>query len=477
MIKKVLSTVLVTAASAGCVAVAEQVDTLRLNLDQCVAIALDKSPTIKVADMEITRMDYSKKETIGQLFPEIAFGTTYSRTLAKQTMYMNFDGFGGMGGNDGEGGDETQKSRAGKKDDGIKMGLDNSWQMGFSASLPLIAPQLWKSISLSDAQIMQNVEAARASRLSLINQVQNACYTILLASNSYDVIRGNYDIALYNLKIIEGKFKVGTASEYDVLRQSVQVKNYEPELLQGEIAIKQGYLQLKVLMGLPVEQPVKLSGALEDYEKEMYAEVLSIDRSLEGNTDLRQLDLQTDYLRKSLKVQQMAWIPTLSLSANYFWTSMSNGNPFSNFRWNPYSTIGVTLNVPIFQGGRRYSRTKQAEIAVREMGFQRENLERSLNMQVDLQLDNINRHVKQISSNSAGVAQAEKAYGIMQKSFEIGAASFIDLRDAEQALTQARLAYYQAIYNYLVARSDLQLLLGDAELDSYAVPAAMITTP
>ena len=64
-------------------------DSLTLSLDNCIAIALDNNPTIKVADMEIKRMDYSKKETIGQLLPSISFGATYNRTLAKQTMYMN----------------------------------------------------------------------------------------------------------------------------------------------------------------------------------------------------------------------------------------------------------------------------------------------------------------------------------------------------------------------------------------------------
>ena len=76
----------------------EQSDTLVLSLDRCIEIALSDNPTIKVADMEITRTDYSKKEVLGQLFPTISFGGSYSRTLAKQTMYMNMDGFGGMGG-------------------------------------------------------------------------------------------------------------------------------------------------------------------------------------------------------------------------------------------------------------------------------------------------------------------------------------------------------------------------------------------
>lgn len=90
-------------------------DTLRLSLEKCIEIALDENPTVKVADMEITRLDYSKKETIGQLLPTVSFGGTYSRTLEKQTMYM--DGFGASGGTSSAGGEsgadgEKSASRA-----------------------------------------------------------------------------------------------------------------------------------------------------------------------------------------------------------------------------------------------------------------------------------------------------------------------------------------------------------------------------
>ena len=90
--------------------------------------------------------------------------------------------------------------------------------------------------------------------------------------------------------------------------------------------------------------------------------------------------------------------------------------------------------------GQRYNRIKQADISVREMGFQRENLEQNLKMQVELQMDNINKNVKQISTSAAGVEEADKAFSIMQKSFQIGAATYIDLRDAEYAQTQAKLS-------------------------------------
>ena len=146
---------------------------------------------------------------------------------------------------------------------------------------------------------------------------------------------------------------------------------------------------------------------------------------------------------------------------------MSNGSPLRNFRWNPYSSIGLTLSIPLFEGGQRYSRVKQAKIQAAELQLQRENLERSVSSQVTLAIDNINVNVKQIASCSESVAEAERAHDIMKQSFEIGAASYLDLRDSELALTRARLTRFQAIYNFLIANSELELLLGNAPIEKY----------
>ena len=168
-----------------------------LSLDDCLAIALSDNPTVKVADMEVERMDYSRKDVIGSLLPTVDFSGSYSRTLEKQVMYMNMDGFGDFGGAPGSG-EEAAKaaSRAASRassggDGGIKVGLDNSYSMGFSASLPIIAPQLWKSISLSDAQIARSLEASRQSRQALVNQVKSAYYTLLLALDSREIGRAH----------------------------------------------------------------------------------------------------------------------------------------------------------------------------------------------------------------------------------------------------------------------------------------------
>lgn len=473
MFEKILLTAALTAALFTSGASAQESAPkreLNLSLDSCISIALSDNPSIRVTDMEIRRMDYSKKETIGQLLPSVAFGATYNRTLAKQTMYMNMGRTGasaGSGSGSGESGDDKPAASQ-MPSGGIKVGLDNSYSMGFNLSMPLIAPQLWKTLRLSDSQILESVEKARQSRIQTVNQVKNAYYTLLLAEDSYKVIRESYDMAKFTADLYAKQYSLGAASRYDVLRTEVAVKNVEPELTQATIAIRQAKLQLLILMGLDTTVDIVPANTLADYEKTMYADVLGIDRNISGNTDLRMLDIQTRQLRDALSVQKMAWYPTLALTANYNWTSMSDGSPLKNFRWNPYSMIGLTLSVPLFEGGQRHSRIKQAEIQVKEMEWQRSNLMRNIDMQTELAIDNIQMNVKQISSSAESVRQAETAHGIMKQSFEIGAASYLDLRDAELALTQSRLAYYQSIYNYLVAGSDLELILGNADIEKYS---------
>ena len=416
---------------------------LSLSLDECIRIALNDNPTIKIKEMEITRVDYTHKEAWGKLLPTINVAGQYTRNLALQTMYMDTEA-GTMA---------------------IKMGSDNTHNGGFQAQIPLIVPQLWKSLHLTENQILQNVEAARANKLSLVNQVEKTYYALLLAQDSKRVIEENHATAQLNADIFQKKYELGAASEFDVLRANVAVTNLEPSIVDAENSIAALMLQLKVLMGMDVNTVIAPSQQLSDFRGEMYARALNnslgSDTTLANNTSLKAMDLQTDYLKKALDVQRMAWYPTLTGSANLMWHSMNNGSPFRGLRWSRASSVGLSIAFPLFQGGQRYYKQKQAEIAVEEMKWQRENLERNLHMQVATQNNVIVKNLKQIESNEAGVTMAEKANDIMQKSFKIGAATFIQLRDTEDALMAARLAYYQAIYNYLVAESDLEFVLGN----------------
>ncbi len=474
---KIKSVIIAVYVAASPIAVSAQ-DTVTptiagesLTLDDCLTIAMSNSPTIKVADMEVERMDYSRKEVIGQFLPSVDFTGTYSRMIEKQTMYMNMSAFSGMG-NGSDSKDETtaepENSKASSGNNGIKVGLDNSYSFGFTASMPIIAPQLWASLSVSNKQIERNLEAARQSRQQLVNQVKSAFYGLLLANDSKLVIQESYDMAALTHETYKKQHALGAASEYDVLRTSVAMKNIEPELTQANIAIKRASLNLLILMGVDANYEIKISGKLADYEDDMYGVALQASNAdYSGNADLKLLDYDTALTEKNVKIQKFAYLPTLALSANYSWTSMNNGTPFRDLRWNPYSTLGVSLQIPIFSGGQRYNKVKQAKVQLAELRLQRENLERSISSQVTLAVDNIKMNVEQIASSSESVKQAETAHDIMEKSFNVGAASYLNLRDSELALTQARLAYYQSIYNYLIACSELELLQGTAPIDKY----------
>lgn len=413
-------------------------ETLVLSREQCLEIALQDNTTVKVADMEVKKVDYAKKETLSSVFPSIDFSGAYQRSIELQTIRMDLGG-------------QSQN---------IKMGSDNTWNFAFSASLPIIAPSLWKAIDISNTQILASLEEARASRLDLVNNVNKAYYALMLAIASREVIRQNYEIAQFNAEVYKKQFENGTASEYDVLRSSVQVKNIEPDLLEADIAVRQCQLQLKVLMGISADLEIMPDITLNDMSDSMYAVPSSQNLELNENSSLRTLEIQRSLLSKNVQLKKLAWVPTIGASYNLAWTSLSNGSPFRNQYFYPYSNVGLGLSVPIFSGGSKYYGLKQAQVQLKEIELQKEYLLNSLNMQVDLAIDNMNREAAQISTSKEGVAQAAKAYQIMQKSFEIGAASYLDLRDAELANTSAQLVYLQAIYNYLVSSSELDLLLG-----------------
>ncbi len=410
---------------------------LPLSLEECLQIALDNSPTVKVADIEVKKSDYSKKETLAALFPQIDFQLAYQRSIELQTIRMDFGG----------------------SSQNLKMGSDNSWNTGFSATLPLVAPTLWKAISISDTQILQNLEQARASRIDLVQNVSTAYYALMLALASREVLNQQYEISKLNADIYAKQFEQGTASEYDVLRSSVQVKNLEPEILQADIAVRQCQLQLMVLLNLEPGVSILPNTDLETLQAGMRLRS-ETGYSLDGNTSLRSLDLQAKMAQQNLTAKKFAFLPTLGANFNLNWNSISNGSPFRNQQFNPYCNVGVALSLPIFTGGSRYQAIRQAQANITELSLQRENLVSSLNMQLQLALDNINLNAKQIDSSREGMLQARKANEIMQKSFEIGAASYLELRDSELANTSARLMYLQAIHNYLGAVVKLDALLG-----------------
>ena len=145
------------------------------------------------------------------------------------------------------------------------------------------------------------------------------------------------------------------------------------------------------------------------------------------------------------------------------WNAMNNDFKFKNYRWNPYSVIGVSLAIPIFSGGNKYHKIKETRSSIEQLRLQREDTQRSLKLAIKQQMDNMSTCVKRFNASQKGVEQADRGYLIAQKRYDVGTGTLLELNDAQLALTQAKLNFNQAIYDYMVAKSDLEKVLGQEE--------------
>lgn len=415
-----------------------QMDTLKLSLEEALEIALSENLTVKIADKEINRQEYARKGTYASLFPQIDLSGNYQRTIEKQVMYMDIEGMSG----------------------GLKVGLDNSWSGGVTAGMALVSPTLWKSLRISGYDVELAVEKARSSRIDLIDQVNTAYYTALLARDAYIVFKQAYDNAVRNMTDIQQKYEQGKVAEYDLIRANVNVKNAEPNLYDAENSLVLAHWQLKALLGLDLQSEISCVGRLSDFEEEMVDNYLQTNLSLEDNSTLKQLHIQYDQLKKTREMMRAQYYPTLNLQFSYQYMSVNNDFKIGHYRWDPYSVVGLSLNIPVFSGGKRSTQLKQTNVSLSQLEFQRLETERNLRVGVKQAADKMKTCMKQYQAARAGVEQSERGYVITMKRYETGEGTLLEINDSQLSLTQAQLNLNQSIYNYLVAKSSLDKLTG-----------------
>lgn len=346
----------------------------------------------------------------------------------------------------------------------IQVGSDNSYNGGLNVSLPVFAPALYKSINLTKSDVELAVEKARSSKLDLVNQVTKAYYQLLLAQDSYEVLLQSYAQAEANYEVVKAKYEQGTVSEYDKIRADVQVRSLKPSVVSARNGVNLARLQLQVLMGMDTDVAIAADGNLKDYEMVMFRRQMESNQlNLNNNSDLKQLDLNADLLKKTLAVQRTNFMPTLAASFNYSYTSLNNDFKMSHYKWFPYSTVGLSLSIPLFKASN-FTKVKQTKIQMQQLAENRTNVQRQLTMQATSYLDNMAASTEQVVSNKEGIVQAEKGRLIAQKRYEVGKGTILELNDSEVALTQAQLTYNQSIYDYLVAKADLDQVLGREEV-------------
>jgi outer membrane protein TolC len=447
-------------------------DSLSITLQQAIEIALNESPNIRIADRTIETKKLYKQEQLVALFPSISGGVSYQRMLQKQKMVMDMskmsEGFENYltpiyktleehnifvplpePGADGGGG-------------AMEIGSYNTAVLSANLTLPIIAPALWNVIKLSSMDIELAVEQSRASKIVLINNIKKAYYRVLIAQESYNVLLDNYKNVEQKAKLITDKFNQGLVSEFEKLRAEVQLQNLKPNLYASIAAMDLSKKALKIYMGIDINEPVIFTGVLKDFETEMeFAKIPEINTlSLESNSDLKQMALAIQQLERSRKIVLSGACPMLALSGSFQYMTMGDDIACKEFQWFPTSMIGVSLQIPITSWSSTSYKIKQIKNSIQNMNDTRLNTERMLWLSVSNYLSNIDKAIADFESSGETVKMATRAHSIVQKQYEVGLATWLDLNDAELALLSSQLFYYQSIYDYLVAQAELEYVLG-----------------
>lgn len=407
----------------------------KITLDEAIEIALSESNSIKIAEMTIEKTGYAKKGAYSALYPNISANGSYQRTLKKQVMAMEMAG-------------QAME---------IEVGMSNNVSAGITAAMPLINAQLWQSLKLSALDVELAIEQARSSRISMVSQVKQAFYSVLLAKEAYNVYKDVYDNAQKNFEDVEKKYKVGKASEFEYLRAKVNVNNAEPEVFSAENTVTLAIWQLKAIMGIDLATELDVEGSLSDYSNELVASLTNDTISFENNTNLLQLKLQDEMLNRTIKMTKFQYIPTLS--AQFSYNYMALGNTF-DMNWNPYSMVALSLNIPIFDGFLKRNNIRQYQKTQDILRLNIEDVERNLNIAMENYRNEMNTSVKRYTAAETTLEMAQKSYDISQKMYEVGKATLVELNDAQLALTQAQLTMSQAIFQYMTNKAAIEELMG-----------------
>lgn len=429
-----------------CVATAQQSgEVLTLSIDEAIELALSDNPTIKVANLEIERYDYVRKQTLASLYPSVDVSGQYSLAIRRQEMAEGFS-FGGK----------------------------NTFNLGGSVALPLFVPAIYEQLKMTRTQMESAVESARATRIDMVASVRSAYYNVLLAEQSLAVLKEAIKTTEQVVKNTENLYKNGLASEYDYLTAEVQLSNLKPQVLQTENAIGLTKLQLKMYLSIPEGVDIAVVGTLDGFRDAVLLNE-EFSYNIEDNTTVRSLDIQAKMLKHQERLIQSSRMPSIAAFGQVSYMGqervdlsglMGGGMPRaaaaeqSKFWWQTPISVGAQISIPIFAGFKKTNQLREVRNQMAQLNIQREYAEQGIRLQIEQAVNTLLTARETMLSNELTVQQAEKAYNISLTRYNAGAGTILELNSSQLSLTQAQLSYSQSIYDYLSAYASYEKTLG-----------------
>ncbi|MFA5848723.1 MAG: TolC family protein [Bacteroidales bacterium] len=415
---------------------AEPRDTLRLTIEKALEIAMSDNLNIKIANAELERVDYLKKENWYMLLPSVNGSAQYTNNILKPVFFSDFFPGGKM-----------------------EVGSTHSYAVGGTMQVPLLSFALYKNIELSELEIKSALESARTTKLDLVAQVKNSFYGIIMISESLKVLEQSYKNAMESANNIKNMYEKGLASEYDKIRSEVAARNIMPTLTQARNGLELAKMQLKILLSLKMDTPIAAEGSFSIFENEINNFQKNLSFSFDLNSSLKSMEIQLEKMNKNFELIHSQRLPMLAGFANYQLQMQSNEFSF-NKAWSNSFAMGISLQIPIFNKLSVSMKEKQTQVVIRKMEYQRDLLRENLSLSAQNSINEMTRAKIQLESDKEAARQAKKGYEIAKVRYSTGVGTVLELNDTEVALTRSQLNLNQTLYDFLKAKNEFERVLG-----------------
>jgi outer membrane protein TolC len=302
------------------------------------------------------------------------------------------------------------------------------------------------------------VKAARSNESSTVDQVSAQVakgYLAALRSQAdLETAQSNVDLAQALLKQAENQKAAGTGTGIEVTRARVQLSNERQRLLVATDARRRARLELLRAMGLRLDTEVELTDKLAYIPVDAITLEQARAEALKSRSDLAAQQEREGNARLSASATRMERVPTVAAFGDYG----PSGSGINNSL--PTRTYGISVRVPLFDGGRRDARRAEANSQYRQEHIRSADLKEQIELDVRLALDTLRSAEEQVKVAQEGLGLAENELAQARRRYDAGVANGVEVTDAQTRLERARDNQVDALFNYNQARIDLGQAMG-----------------
>jgi outer membrane protein TolC len=438
-------------------------------LDQCIKYALDNSINVKNALLDQRIAKARVNETIGIGLPQVTGTASVNHNQQLQRFFLQNspDGFIDLSGVPG-------------LNSGDVVALQSPFQLKSSGTASISVNQLIFSgsylVGLQAANTYKELSerSTNQTREQVIVQVTKAYYGVLVNRERMKLFETNINRvdSLYNTT--NQLFKNGFAESIDVDRIEVTLNNLKTERNKFEKLQGLSLELLKFQMNYPLGDPIEVVGELTKETATVNLDAYLSDWNYKDRPDYQVLETNRKLQNLNIKNKYAEALPNLSAFANLGYatqspdigglfktnTSISDDGEIGPDRWYSYSMFGVNLNIPIFSGLQRTFKIQQEKLTLQKI----ENGFRSLGRGIDIEIKqatvSYENSIESLRSQDRNMDLAENVARVTRIKYEQGVGSNLEVVDAEAALREAQINYYNALFDALVAKTDLDKAFG-----------------